>query len=140
MIYAYCDCSFIAPNGSVAAILISDNEFIDFQVALHKDIRDSTQGEILAAKLALQLVERNFSTPQTIKIITDCKVVVTQINKLLSSKDDVKMGRYYKEWSCIKRMLDNHRVSVEHVIAHSKESSCNTICDRASRAILSLKG
>lgn len=136
MLYAYCDCSMRNDRVTIAAIVVTKLTFIDYELRVLDDIKYSAQGELRAIMLAMELVNRNFDTPQRILLQSDCKSIVDQYAWSLKHNYVYRSRQYYGDWMVLMEQSKGHEILAKHIHGHEIERSYNVICDYGARAML----
>ncbi len=136
MLYLYSDCSRQPSGVSVTAIVLTSRTFIGYDARVLYDVRESVQGELRAVIMGMEMIDRDFDTPQVIKIHCDCSSIVDLLEITLREETIPRVRKYRDEWVKLYGLCKKHTVLVTHVSAHKTKRNCNVVCDLGARALL----
>ena len=136
MLYLYSDCSKQPSGLSMTALVVTGRMFIGYDAKVVYDIQDSVHGELRAIIMGMEMIDRDFDTPQSIKIHCDCSSVVSQLDTTLREGIIPRSRKYREEWVRLYALCKKHKVLVTHVTAHKIGRNCNVVCDLGARALL----
>lgn len=136
MLKAYCDCSMRETQATAAAIIVTSKYFIDYMLKPLPQADTTYHGELQAVIMAMELINKNFDTPQKIKILSDCATVVHHMQYQLNKNRIPPDRKNYSDWVYLMSLCKNHTVYIEHVYAHADKRSYNMLCDVGARMIL----
>lgn len=136
MLKAYCDCSKKEEALAITAIIVTKRLFIDYDLRVLSDVKMTAHGELCAMQLALELINRNFNTPQEIIIYSDCESVVRQFGTTLETGLIPRNRAYYEDWVKLSEMAAGHTVTAKYIRGHEKQRTYHTICDYSARAMI----
>lgn len=136
MIYAYSDCSVRHERVTIAAIVVTDTLFIDYEIKVLEGVKSTAQGELRGVILAMELINRNFKEPQEIKLWSDCISVIEQYARSLETGRVPRSRIHYDDWVNLMKISKGHHIEANHIKAHKTARSYNVICDFGVRTML----
>ena len=136
-ITAYWDASHsIRTKRAVAtSIVLSENMFHGMVTETYTNVDTGAHAELLGIIQTVRLV-KDIPDVDTITIYCDSESVISLYSKLLNSEVLSQYTNYYNDWIELLELSKGLNIKAGHIQGHSKELSCNTVCDIVAHQVL----
>lgn len=137
MIYVYTDGSFREGAGAHCVVAVTRRTLVGYKLDRY-EAKSSTQCELLALIDGLELINKQYNTPQVIKFYCDCESVVRILTRVLNEGKCSKRLKEYELFNKFLEMSRGHQVRISYTEGHRVDRNLNLICDMSARTLVRL--
>lgn len=137
MIEIYTDASVAEHQAVTTCLLLSDSQFIGYNVIQHIKIRSTLQSELLGIKEALAYADSKNLLQDFTTLYCDSVAAVELVNR-----EDLSGCKYSDIVKDIKDIKNSHNITIKYYKGHQSCHNPNKVVDLVSKSVLrhSLKG